>query len=65
LFIAEIERPDQKLRKNQARSESREPPLGKGGEKFCDEPGIRFCSLQVVDEKDGIEADPSVARKES
>jgi hypothetical protein len=54
LFIAEIERPDQKLRKNQARSESRKPPLGKGGEKFCGEPGIRFCSLQVVDEKDGI-----------
>jgi hypothetical protein len=39
--------------------------LGKGGEKFCGEPGIRFCSFQVVDEKDGIEPDSSVAGKES
>jgi hypothetical protein len=39
--------------------------LGKGGEKFYGELGIRFRSLQVVDEKDGIEADPSVAGKES
>jgi hypothetical protein len=39
--------------------------LGKGGEKFYGEPGIRFCSFKVVDEKDGIEADSSVAGKKS
>jgi hypothetical protein len=37
--------------------------LGKGGEKFCGEPGIRFCSFKVVDETAGIEPDPSVAGK--
>jgi hypothetical protein len=54
LFIAKLKRPDQKLRKDEARSESRKPPPGKGGEKFCGELGIRFCSFKVVDEKDGI-----------